>query len=56
MNSHCQTNMQTHLLMMAKSHDELLRKNNELFHKKEELCRKNEELMKRVTTLEKIFL
>ena len=39
MNSHCQTNMQNHLLMMAESHDELLRK--------------NEELTKRVSDLEK---
>ena len=67
MDSHCQTNMQNHLLMMAKSHDELLHKNNELFSKKdelfrkneelfrknEELHRKNEELTKRVTALEK---
>ena len=46
MDSHCHTNMQTHLLMMARSHDELLRKN-------EELHRKNEELTKRLTALEK---
>ena len=39
MDSHCQTNIQTHLLMMAKSHNELLRK--------------NDELTKRLTALEK---
>ena len=62
MDNHCQTNMQTHLLMMAKSHDELLHKNvelfskkNELLHKNEELFHKNEELTKRVTALERLL-
>ena len=51
MDSHCQTNMQTHLLMMAKSHDKLLRKNNELLQKNEEFVCKNQELAQKVGEL-----
>ena len=44
MDSHCQTNMQTHLLMMVKSHDGLLRKNEELIKQNKELVQNNEKL------------
>ena len=44
MEGHCQTNTQTHLLMMMKSHDELLRKNTELEHQSQSVMRRLEAL------------
>ena len=52
MEGHCQTNMQTHLLMMMKSHDEVLRKNTELVHKNQELERQSQSVMRRLEALE----
>ena len=47
MEGHCQENMQTHLLMMAKALQELSDKNKDLAGKNEELTKKNEELSKK---------
>jgi hypothetical protein len=44
MDTHCHGNMQDHLLMMARSLQELSDKNKDLVQKNEELTRKNEEL------------
>ena len=44
MDSHCQENVQAHLLMMARSHRELSDRNKELLQKTEELTKRNREL------------
>ncbi|CAI8016911.1 Peroxidasin [Geodia barretti] len=44
MDAHCRDNMQDHLLMMARSLQELSDKNKDLVQKNEELTRKNEDL------------
>lgn len=52
MDSHCQTNMHTHLLLMIKSHNELLRKNKELECKNQELNRQHQNVIRRLEALE----
>ena len=51
--SHCQTNTQAHLLLMMKSHDELILKNEELVHKNKELQRQSQSIMRRLEALER---
>ena len=52
MDSHCKENIQTHLLLVVQSSQELARKNEELGCKHEELVHKNEEFEKRIQVLE----
>ena len=51
--SHCQTNTQAYLLLMMKSHDELILKNEELVHKNKELERQSQNIMRRLEALER---
>ena len=44
MDSHCQNNMQQHLLLMAQSQQELARKNDEMLQRNRELASKNSDL------------
>ena len=48
MDSHCQHKMQNHLLLVAKSHQELACKNEELTHKVEELTLRTQEMAKKI--------
>ena len=57
MDSHCEENIQTHLLLVVQSNKELARKNEELneeiAHKNEELGCKHEELVHKIEEFEK---
>ena len=47
MDRHCQESMQNHLLLMAKSQQELVRKNEELARKNDDLTRKHTDLTRK---------
>ena len=53
MDSHCKNNMQSHLLLMAKSQQELARKNETLSKTIDKLVSKNQELAWKVDELTK---
>ena len=56
MDAHCRDNMQDHLLMMARSLQELSDKNKDLVQKNEELTSKNEALSRKVEDIDKQML